>query len=45
MSLKCRSAVLKKIVIAEVETLKNPAEISGAPLLKNFVPNLKEILK
>jgi Uma2 family endonuclease len=28
---------------AEVETLENPAEISGEPLLKNFVLNLKEI--
>lgn len=27
----------------EVETLENPAEISGEPLLKGFVLNLKEI--
>ena len=30
---------------AEVETLENPAEISGEPLLSGFVLNLKEIWK
>ena len=42
-------ATKKKVYVyrqnAEVETLENPSEISGEPLLSGFVLNLKEIWK